>query len=568
MKANIFCFNIVIFLFCFLFSAANLFAEADSWGEIKKFRHWNFDLDHNGADYFGCAVAVDENTTIVGASWYNSYYYGFAFIYERNVDGANAWGEVKILSASDAKKNRADWFGASVAIDENVAVVGAPEIDAAYVFERNADGANYWGQVKKLTVANADNFANSVAVAGNTAIVTAPPEAYVFHKNTGGINAWGEIKKLSASDGNSAFSGLVASEGEFAVFSAGNAAYIFETNNWTEVKKLTVTNIYNFGWPVAMDKNIAIIGAAGKYHGWPDAAFIFERNSGGANNWGEVKKLTSPVGMGFSYSVAIKDDIAAVRGQMENPPFYYNSAVYLFNRHTNNWGMVKKLTATGDKHGYLGNNAGFGCSIAFADDAVFVGAKDQDVNYSSLLGVTYIFGKYGPAPSETFAAANPLPDDTGIAEGSNTNATTEPGEPAHAGNGGPYHSVWWDWSETTSAFASESAAAGDTLLVDTHGSDFDTVLAVYTGLDVSNLTQIAANDDSGPGIETSEVSFTFNSGETYHIVVDGKTTSDTGNIVLNYAVIPEPMGIWIIGILGLWIIVKRVPGACLGRMLN
>ena len=81
---------------------------------------------------------------------------------------------------------------------------------------------------------------------------------------------------------------------------------------------------------------------------------------------------------------------------------------------------------------------------------------------------------------------------------------------------------------------------GDALLVDTLGSGFDTVLAVYTGSAVNNLTQIAANDNAGTGIETSEVSFQFDSGQTYHIVVDGKTASDTGNVILNYAIIPEP----------------------------
>ena len=86
----------------------------------------------------------------------------------------------------------------------------------------------------------------------------------------------------------------------------------------------------------------------------------------------------------------------------------------------------------------------------------------------------------------------------------------------------------------------EGIEDGDILIVDTHGSDFDTVLAAYTGLDVSNLTQIAANDDAGAGIQTSEVDFQFNPGITYRIVVDGKTDSDTGNITLNYALIPEP----------------------------
>ena len=83
-------------------------------------------------------------------------------------------------------------------------------------------------------------------------------------------------------------------------------------------------------------------------------------------------------------------------------------------------------------------------------------------------------------------------------------------------------------------------------------------LAVYTGTVISNLTEIASNDDAGLGTNTSEVIFAFPPEETYHIAVAGKTSSDVGNIVLNYEIIPEPgLGIWILGLLELWIIGKR-----------
>ena len=143
--------------------------------------------------------------------------------------------------------------------------------------------------------------------------------------------------------------------------------------------------------------------------------------------------------------------------------------------------------------------------------------------------------------SPVFADASTLPSDYDSADGSNTNAIIEPGEPAHAGYG-PFHSVWWDWkSPSSSMFSMKSnTSGGDVLLVDTHGSDFDTVLAVYTGSVISNLTEIAANDDAGSGTNTSEVIFAFLPDETYHIAVAGKTSSDVGNIVLNYEIIPEP----------------------------
>jgi len=166
-------------------------------------------------------------------------------------------------------------------------------------------------------------------------------------------------------------------------------------------------------------------------------------------------------------------------------------------------------------------------------------------SYPRIVNGIVDMGCYEANPTHTspvFDDAETLPSDYDLADGSNTNAITEPGEPAHAGYG-PFHSVWWDWKSPGNSLVLSGAkdADGDMLLVDTHGSDFDTVLAVYTGLDVSNLTEIASNDDAGPGTNTSEVVFDFIANETYHIVVAGKTESDTGNIVLHYEIIPEPL---------------------------
>jgi hypothetical protein len=115
--------------------------------------------------------------------------------------------------------------------------------------------------------------------------------------------------------------------------------------------------------------------------------------------------------------------------------------------------------------------------------------------------------------------------------GSNVAATKETGEPNHAGNTN-VHSVWWKWT----------AASGGSATITTLGSNFDTVLGVYTGSTVSALTQIAANDDVEPAtsannsdpkrIRTSTVTFTATGGTTYYIAVDGWDGS-MASIVLN-----------------------------------
>ena len=68
------------------------------------------------------------------------------------------------------------------------------------------------------------------------------------------------------------------------------------------------------------------------------------------------------------------------------------------------------------------------------------------------------------------------------------------------------------------------------MTIDTEGSDFDTLLAVYTGTSVDALTAVASNDDAIG--RQSEVSFTAQVGVIYYIAVDGYSGA-TGSIVLN-----------------------------------
>jgi len=128
-----------------------------------------------------------------------------------------------------------------------------------------------------------------------------------------------------------------------------------------------------------------------------------------------------------------------------------------------------------------------------------------------------------PPANDTFAQAFTLPGANGSTNGLNLFATGENGEPNHAGAAAPLNSIWWEWT----------APQNGEMTLNTHDSDFDTVLAVYTGTAVSNLTEIASNDDA-PGSVTSEVSFTAQAGQVYAIAVDSFDEAAVGYAVLNY----------------------------------
>ena len=100
----------------------------------------------------------------------------------------------------------------------------------------------------------------------------------------------------------------VVVDGDVAVIGAYNAtiggynngaAYVFYRNqggadNWGFVKKLTSSDtgdFYGFGGSIAIDADTLVVGASGATVGGSignGAAYVFYRDQGGADNWGEV----------------------------------------------------------------------------------------------------------------------------------------------------------------------------------------------------------------------------------------------------------------------------------------
>jgi subtilisin family serine protease len=114
-----------------------------------------------------------------------------------------------------------------------------------------------------------------------------------------------------------------------------------------------------------------------------------------------------------------------------------------------------------------------------------------------------------PRPTNNdFANAQTLVGADATATGTNVDATKESGEPDHAGEVGG-KSVWYSWTPQE----------GGATTIDAQGSDFDTLLAVYSGDAVNSLSAVASNNDNGGAQST--VSFTATAGNTYRIAVDG-----------------------------------------------
>ncbi len=328
-------------------------------------------FDGTRDDKFGRSVAVSGSLMVIGADADRDAI-GSAYLYNRNELGQ--WSLVKKLISSDGQ--RFDFFSDAVAISGDTVVVGAsqsnrdvngdgrPEftVGLAYIFQRNQGGKDNWGEVKKLVASDANsghNFGTSVAISNDLVIVGAIREggglgaAYVFGRNRGGNNNWGEIKKLTNSDRSS---------------------------------------FQNFGATMGLSGDTAVVGAPGK-----DAAYIFQKDQGGTDNWGEVKKLTSSDGTGRDIFgvVAISGDVVVVGAPFEDHDTTGDGvdeldagAAYIFGRDQgglNNWGEVKKLIAS---DGAAEDT--YGQAVAISGQAVVVGTPNNDNSNGNDAGAVYI----------------------------------------------------------------------------------------------------------------------------------------------------------------------------------
>jgi hypothetical protein len=160
---------------------AYVFTEtATGWKQLAELKG----SDTIAGDEFGYSVAISGNTAVVGALGHGKDA-GRAYVFTETATG---WKQPAELKGSDTIAG--DEFGSSVTISANTVLVGAPGHDdsagRAYVFIKTATG---WQQVAELKGSNTiagDFFGSSVAISANTAVVGASGHgnsagrAYVF----------------------------------------------------------------------------------------------------------------------------------------------------------------------------------------------------------------------------------------------------------------------------------------------------------------------------------------------------------------------------------------------------
>ncbi|MBS1796067.1 MAG: hypothetical protein JSS81_19605 [Acidobacteria bacterium] len=322
--------------------------------------------DGSTGDNFGSSVAISGDTAIVGAVLDNvsGNFEGSAYIFVRS---GTVWTEQARLTASGGEAF--DFFGSSVAISGDTAIVGASNDNfgfntdqgTAYIFVRSG---TVWTQQAQLIAADGaanDFFGYSVSISGDTAIVGA-----YFDDVGAGVNQ--------------------------------GSAYVFVRSGtiWTEQAQLIGSGGGtgdNFGSSVAISGDTAVVGAdldnvSGNFEG---SAFVFVR-SGAV--WTEQARLTASGGGAFDFfgsSVAISGDTVVVGAS--NDDFGFNTdqgTAYIFVRSGTVWTQQAQLIAAGGAA-----NDFFGTSVSISGNTVVVGTYLDDVGANADQGSAYVFVRSG-----------------------------------------------------------------------------------------------------------------------------------------------------------------------------
>ena len=311
-------------------------------------------------DKFGTSVAISGNYAIIGASLEDDgggTQSGKAYIYNVTTGAL-----VHTLDNPNAYSTSAgDYFGESVAISGNYAIVGA-------IFEDDASGSSSGkayifnvttgALLHTLDNPNAydtgleDKFGGSVAISGNYAIVGAWSEddaggssagkAYIYNVTTGTLLHTLDNPNAYGTSANDYFGNSVAISGNYAIFgapyeegsdggSSAGKAYIYNVSTGELVHTLDNPRLYayedQFGYAVSISGNYAIVGAYALGYTYGGIAHIFNVTTGEL-----VATLDNPNPYGttgndyFGYSVSISGNYAIVSAHGEEADDGTNAA--------------------------------------------------------------------------------------------------------------------------------------------------------------------------------------------------------------------------------------------------
>lgn len=490
--------------------------------------------DAANADRFGYSVSLSADRALVGAYYenQNGTQSGSAYVFDKN--GSN-WSQTEKLSASDGAAT--DWFGYSVSLMGNRALIGAYQDDdngsnsgSAYIYDFNG---NNWTQTIKLTASEGnvnDYFGESVSLSVNRLLIGAhrnddngedSGSAYIFDYNGA---SWSETTKLIADDGTAfdSFGTVVSLWGNKAVIgtpdendngSNSGAAYVFELTggSWSQTGKLLANDgaaTDDFGSAVGVSSGNILVGAFLDDDNGVNSGSAYGYKFDG-NNWIQFAKLTAGDGASydrFAYSVSMFANRALIGVYRDDVKGTSSGSAYIYELNGGSWMQTAKLLANDGSV-----NDEFGISVSLNGDRALIGAHSNNDTFEDS-GSAYIFDYTGgfwsqtakltpsdPGGFEYFGKAVSLFGDRAII--GNTN---DDDNGSNAGSVYVYELNGGNWSETVKLttdigvnnekFGTSLSLASNRALIGAIGGSGSAYIFDYNGASWSQTAKLTAND--------------------------------------------------------------------------
>ena len=340
---------------------------------------------------YGEAVALSGDWLAVGAAAWGAP--GAVVMYQRD-PATGLWAQSATLLPPDSTsdKMRMAMFGEAVALKGDTLVVGAPGAEivnfsqgAVYVYRLQA-GA--W-QLSNLLVASSPGFYNyvgeAVAMDGDTIVASAPgiAAAYLFTLSPSGPFTQTETTKLVPQTGTAPNYAVraVAVHGDVISLGSGQsgAAYLFERNQggpnaWGQVAAWVQPG-GDFGAAVALYGDLWAVGAPSA-NSLAGAVYLYRRQAAVPATWEHSATLDPPPNIAHFGETVVLDDGVLLAGGPDGG-YWPGGALVFFRNYgaVDGWGTALRLLP-----GAISNpsspRTGFGHAIAFDSGNIAVGAFD------------------------------------------------------------------------------------------------------------------------------------------------------------------------------------------------
>jgi hypothetical protein len=313
------------------------------------------------------------------------------------------------LTGSDVAEG--DSFGSSLAVCGDTALIAACDktvggqirAGAVYIFTRSGSTWTQQAEISDPDPASNDFFGASIALSGDTALIGAPGKevgdqsqagsVYLYTRSGAAWSAQGDLTASDATSGDGFGSSLALYEGTALIgapsrevngqFLAG-AVYVFTVSGttWsqqTEIGDPAAATGDAFGTTVALSGDTALIGAPTTSVAGQSRAGIVYVCDGSGSSWSQQAQLVDPDANRddkFGCALALSGDTALVGAldtTVDNQPL--GGAGFVYTDSASGWSQQAILTNPDSD----GDDA-FGASVALSSDAAVVGAPSASNN--------------------------------------------------------------------------------------------------------------------------------------------------------------------------------------------